>query len=112
MTPKFYSRRPDRLVFIAFILLCLAFSGTAFGKKRHTSGRSARNQKSKKATARNSSRRGRATARSSRRGRGGRLTARDVRRQRALVAREQSSAVRALERRLKRPLTKRERTAE
>src|SRR6201988_4920628 len=114
MTPKFYSRRPDRLVFILFILLCFAFFGTAFGKKRHTSGRSARSQKSKKATAknRNSSRRGRTTARASRRSRGSRLSARDVRRQRALVAREQSSAIRARERRLGRPLTKRERAAE
>ena len=115
MTPKFYSRRPDRLVFIIFILLCLAFSGTAFGKKRNTSGRSARAQKSKKATARNrntSSRRGRVTARASRRGRGSRLSARDVRRQRAIVAREQASAIRARERRLGRPLTRRERAAE
>jgi membrane peptidoglycan carboxypeptidase len=114
MTPKFYSRRPDRLVFIIFILLCLAFSGTVFGKKRNTSGRSARASKSKKATARNrtSSRRGRTTARASRRGRGSRMSARDVRRQRALVAREQASAIRARERRLGRPLTRRERAAE
>jgi membrane peptidoglycan carboxypeptidase len=114
MTPKSYSRRPDRLVFIVFILLCLAFSGTVFGKKRNASGRSARAQKSKKATAKNktSARRGRATARASRRGRGSRLSARDVRRQRALVAREQSAAIRARERRLGRPLTKRERAAE
>jgi len=114
MTPKFYSRRPDRLVFILFILLCLAFSGTVFGKKRPTSGRSARAQKSKKATARNrnTSRHGRATAKSSRRGRGSHLSARDVRRQRALVAREQTSAIKARERKLGRPLTKRERAAE
>lgn len=115
MTPKFHSRRPDRLVFILFILLCLVFSGTVFGKKRNTSGRSARAQKSKKATARNrntSSRRGRTTARASRRGRGSRLSARDVRRQRANVAREQASAIRARERKLGRSLTKRERAAE
>jgi penicillin-binding protein 2 len=114
MTPNLYSRKPHRLVFILFILLALAFSGTAFGKKRHASGRSARAQKSKKsASARNkSSRRGRATARASRRGRGGRLSARDVRRQRAMIAREQSSALRSLERKLRRPLTKRERAAE
>ena len=115
MTPNFYSRRPHRFAFILFVLLCLTFSGTAFGKKRNTSGRSARAQKSKKASARNrvsarnrSSRRGRAVARNSRR-RGGRLSAREVRRSRALIAREQSAAVRALERRLRRPLTKRER---
>lgn len=114
MTPKFYSRRPDRLVFILFVLLCLTFSGTVFGKKRNTSGRSARAQKSKKATAknRNTSRRGRTTARASRRGRSSRLSARDVRRQRALVAREQSSAIRARERKLGRKLNKRERAAE
>src|SRR5688500_15727657 len=120
MTPKFFSRRPDRLVFVLFVLLCLAFSGTAFGKKRNTSGRSARTQKGKKVTSKNrasarnrSSRRGgRSYARASRRGRGSRLSARDVRRQRAVVAREQSSAVRALERRLRRPLTRRERAAE
>lgn len=113
MTAKLFSRRPDRLVFILFVLLCFVFSGTAFGKKRNTSGRSARAQKSsKKASARNrTSRRGRATARASRRGRGSRVSARDVRRQRAVVAREQSSAVRALERKLRRPLTKRERAA-
>jgi len=113
MTPNFYFRKPHRLVFIIFILLALSFSGTAFGKKRHTSGRSARASKSKKASARNrGSRRGRMSARAGRRGRGGRLTARDVRRQRALIAREQSSALRVLERRLHRPLTKRERAAE
>lgn len=117
MTPKFYSRRPDRLVFVLFILLCLAFSGTAFGKKRNTSGRSARAQKGKKVTsksrasARSPRRVGRSYARASRRGRGSRLSARDVRRQRALVAREQSNAVRALERKLRRPLTRRERAA-
>lgn len=114
MTPKFFSRRPDRLVFIVFILLCLAFSGTVFGKKRTTSGRSARAQKSKKATAKKktSSRRGRTTAKASRRGRSSRLSAREVRRQRALVAREQAAAIRARERKLGRPLTKRERAAE
>ncbi|HEY0724365.1 MAG TPA: penicillin-binding transpeptidase domain-containing protein, partial [Pyrinomonadaceae bacterium] len=51
-------------------------------------------------------------ARSSRRGRGGRVTARDLRRQRAVSAREQASAIKALERRLHRPLTRRERAAE
>ena len=117
MTSNFYSRQPHRFAFIIFILLCLAFSGTAFGKKRN-SGRSARAQKSKKASARDrvsarnrGSRRGRAVARNSRR-RGGRLSAREVRRARALVAREQSAALRARERKLGRSLTKRERAAE
>jgi penicillin-binding protein 2 len=114
MTPNFNSRRPHRFVFILFILLALCISGTAFGKKRSSSGRSARAQKGRKASAsaRNrGSRRGRMTARAARRGRGGRLSARDVRRQRAVIAREQASAVRAMERKLRRPLTKRERAA-
>ena len=117
MTPNFYSRRPHRFAFIIFVLLCLAFSGTAFGKKRNTSGRSARASKSKKASARNrvssrdrSSRRGRAVARNTRR-RGGRVSAREVRRQRAVIAREQTAALRARERKLGRPLTRRERAA-
>jgi Penicillin binding protein transpeptidase domain len=116
MTPHFHSPNPRRLVFILFILLSLTFSGTVLGKKKHSSGkgRSARAQKSKKASARSrgSRRGGRQYARSSRRGRGGRMSARDVRRQRALVAREQSASLKALERRLRRPLTKRERVAE
>jgi len=37
------------------------------------------------------------------------LSARDLRRQRALVAREQASAIKAMERKLRRPLTRRER---
>ena len=114
MTLNFCSPKSTRRVYIAFILLCLVFSGTAFGKKKHSSGRSARSSKSKKATARSrSSRRGgrQVASRSSRR-RGGRLSAREVRRQRALTAREQSNAIRARERRLGRPLTKRERAAE
>jgi penicillin-binding protein 2 len=113
MTLHFRSPKSRRLVFILFILISLVFSGTVFGKKKHSSGRSARSAKSKKASARNrSSRRGRQVARSSRRGRGSRLSARDVRRQRALIAREQSNSIRALERRLRRPLTRRERNAE
>jgi membrane peptidoglycan carboxypeptidase len=116
MTLHFQSPKSRRFVFILFILVSLVFSGTVFGKKKHSSGRSARAHKSKKASARNRStsrrRGGRQVARSSRRGRGSRLSAREVRRQRALVAREQSNAIRALERRLRRPLTRRERSAE
>lgn len=116
MTLNFYSPKSRRLVFILFVLISLVFSGTAFGKKKHSSGRSARSSKSRKASARatRSSRRGgRQVARASRRGRGSaRLSAREVRRSRAQVAREQASAVKALERRLRRPLTKRERAAE
>ena len=116
MTLNFHSPKSRRLVFILFVLISLVFSGTAFAKKKHSSGRSARSQKSRKASARasRSSRRGgRQVARASRRSRGGaRLSARDVRHQRAQIAREQASAVRALERRLRRPLTRRERAAE
>ncbi len=114
MTLNSHSPKSSRLVFILFVLISLVFSGTAFGKKKHASGRSARTQKSNKASARGrSSRRGgRQVARSSRRERGGRLSAREVRRQRAVSAREQANAIKALERRLHRPLTKRERLAE
>ena len=113
MTLNFYSPKSRWLVFILFVLISLVFSGTAFGKKKHAAGRSARTQKSRKASARasRSSRRGgRQVARVSRRGRGGaRMSAREARRQ---VAREQASSIKALERRLHRPLTRRERAAE
>lgn len=116
MTPDFYSPKSRRFVFILFILICLAFSGTVFGRKKPSAGRSSRAQKGRKSSARERSAsrrgRGREVARSSRRGRGGRLSARDVRRQRALDAREQAASIKALERRLHRPLTKRERAAE
>ena len=115
MTLHFNSPKSRRLVFVAFILICLVFSGTAFGRKKSSSGRGARAQKGKKATARSratSRRGGRQVARASRRSRGSRLSAREVRRQRANSAREQAAALRALERRRGRPLTKRERAAE
>lgn len=114
MNLHFHSPRPTRLVFILFVLLSLVFSGTVYGKKKSSSGRSARASKNKKATAksRTTRRGGRQVARSSKRTRGTRLSARDVRRQRALVAREQSTSLKALQRRLGRPLTKRERAAE
>lgn len=118
MTLHFHSPNSRRFIFVLFVLISFVFSAavfsdTAYGKKRRSSGRSARAQKGKKATARNrsTSRRGRYVARSSRR-RGGRVSAREVRRQRALVAREQSASIRARERRLGRKLTARERRAE
>ncbi len=109
MNLHFHSPKRTRLVFLAIILCSLVFSGTVYGKKKSSSGRSARSTKTKKTTARSrtSRRGGRQVARSSRR-RGGRLSAREVRRQRALVAREQSNSIRAMQRRLGRPLTKRE----
>src|SRR5689334_25158290 len=116
MTPNFYFRRPDRFAFILFILFTLCISGTAFGKKRSSAGRSARAERGRRASAsdrhRGSRRGGRESARAARRGRGGRLSARDLRRQRAVVAHEQASALKAMERKLHRPLTKRERAAE
>ncbi len=115
MTLHFHSPKSRRFVFILFVLICLAFSGTVFGRKKQSSGRNARAQKSsKKATARSraSRRGGRQVARNSRRGRGSRLSAREVRRQRAVSAREQSASIRARERKLGRSLTKRERAAE
>ena len=113
MNLHFHSPKRTRLVFLAIILCSLVFSGSVYGRKRSSSGRSARATKNKKVSARNrtSRRGGRQVARSSRR-RGGRLSAREVRRQRALVARDQSNSLRALQRRLGRPLTKRERAAE
>jgi len=114
MTLHFDSPRSRRLLFVAFVLICLVFSGTAFGKRKSSSGRSARNQKSRGASARHRStsrRGGRQVARGSRHSRGGRMSAREVRRARANAAREEAAAVRAMEKRLRRPLTKRERAA-
>ena len=115
MTLNFYSPKSRRLVFILFVIISLSISGTAFGKKKHASGKSARSSKSKKASARSrSSRHGssRQVARNSRHSRGGRMSAREVRRAQAQIARDQSAAIRARERKLGRPLTKRERRAE
>src|SRR6476469_5976553 len=114
MTLHFDSPKSRRLVFVAFVLICLVFSGTAFGKRKSSAGRGARSQKTRKASARGRSasrRGGRQVARGSRHSRGGRMTARDVRRARANTAREQALAVRAMEKRLRRPLTRRERAA-
>jgi membrane peptidoglycan carboxypeptidase len=114
MTLHFYSPKSRRLVFILFVLISLVISGTAFGKKKNSSGRSARASKNRKVSARGratSRRGGRQVARSSRRSRGGRVTARELRHSRQQVAREQSAAIKAMERKLRRPLTKRERAA-
>ncbi len=120
MTLYSYSPKSRSLAVIPFLfvlIITLSLSATVFGKKKASSsrGRSTRAQKGKKsASSRKSSKRGgREVARSSRRGRGGsKLSARESRRQRALVAREQSASLKALQRRLGRPLTKRERAAE
>jgi penicillin-binding protein 2 len=116
MTQHFNSPKSRRLLFVVFVIISLAFSvtvssDTAYGKKKRSAGKTARTQKGKRATARNrsTSRRGRNVARNSRRSRGPRVSARELRRQ---VAREQSAAIRARERRLGRRLTARERSAE
>src|ERR1041385_4165054 len=114
MTLHFNSPGSRRLFFVAFVLICLVFSGTAFGRRKSSSGRSARSQKSRKASARTRSTSrhgGRQVARGSRRSRGGRMSAREMRHARANAAREEAAAVRAMEKRLRRPLTKRERAA-
>src|SRR5215468_5730941 len=122
MTPQYWSPKPRHLFVVLIIILALGFADTAFAKKKHSSagsrGRSAAKGKKASAGRHRGGRGGRSSrysARSSRHGRGGgrtRVTAKDVRRQKALVAREQSASLKALERKLHRPLTKRERTAE
>ena len=119
MTLHFYSPKSRQLVFILLIFVSLSLSMTVLGKRRHSSsarGRSARSDKGRKVSARErraSGRGSRLSARDARHGRRrGRMSARDVRRERAQVAREQSASLKALERKLHRPLTKRERAAE
>lgn len=121
MTLYSHSPNPRSVAVVPFLfvlIITLSLSATVFGKKKSSSsrGRSARAEKGKKksASSRKSSKRGgREVARSSRRGRGSsKLSARESRRQRAQVAREQSASLKALQRRLGRPLTKRERAAE
>jgi membrane peptidoglycan carboxypeptidase len=107
-----------RFAFILCLLLIFSFSETSFGKRRASSSRSkvSRTQKNRKASARTRDRRGNRrnsrVARAGRRGRTRQLSAREVRRQRQRMASEQASALKALQRRLRRPLTKRERAAE
>ncbi len=113
------NRNPRTLPFalILIALLLIPFQADVLGKKRSASkSRRATSQKSKKTTAkaRRSTRRGRneRVARNTRsRGRT-RLSRRELRRQRNLSAREQQNALAALQRRLRRPLTRRERAAE
>jgi len=120
MTLHSHSPKTHKFVIISFILVIVVSLGLAdavFGKRRASSsrGRSAKSEKrGKRSASRRSSRRGgKLYARGSRRGRSSaRLSRRDIRRQRAVIAREQSSSLKALERRLHRKLTKRERTAE
>ncbi|HZE70112.1 MAG TPA: penicillin-binding transpeptidase domain-containing protein [Pyrinomonadaceae bacterium] len=110
------SPKTFKFALILFILVAFIFSVPVLAKRKHSSSsrHASRSERGRKASARDrrSSRRGRFNARSGRRGRVRQMSARDVRRQRQLIAREQSSGLKALERKLRRPLTKRERNAE
>jgi len=109
-----------RFAFILSILVILTFQLTALAKKRQPAKpkRAARAEKSKKVSARDrrASRNDRLSARDSRRGSKSRVTAKlskkELRRQQNLSAREKASSLKALARRLGRPLTKRELRAE
>lgn len=118
MTLTNLSSRSIPFALILFLLLVLPFETTALGKKRQA-GRSrrpaARAEKSRRQSARDrrSNRRSsRLSARNSRRGGRQRLSRRELRRERKQIARQQSAALNALQRRLRRPLTRRERAAE
>jgi penicillin-binding protein 2 len=118
------NRHPRGLffAFILIILLVLPFQIADAAKKRRsdntrgkkTTRASARADKHKKLSARD--RRGKnrreVSARGSHRGGKVRLSRRELRRERIQNAREQSASLKALERRLRRPLTRRERAAE
>ncbi|HEV2828335.1 MAG TPA: penicillin-binding transpeptidase domain-containing protein [Pyrinomonadaceae bacterium] len=118
------NRHPRGLffAFILIILLVLPFQIADAAKKRRsdntrgkkTARASARADKHKKLSARD--RRGKnrreLSARGSRRGGKVRLSRRELRRERIQNAREQAASLKALERRLRRPLTRRERAAE
>ena len=118
------NRHPRGLffAFILIILLVLPFQVADAAKKRRsdntrgkkTARASARADKHKKLSARD--RRGKnrreLSARGSRRGGKVRLSRRELRRERIQNAREQAASLKALERRLRRPLTRRERAAE
>lgn len=103
---SFVNRPPKIMRFgiILFVLILFSLPETAFAK-RHGGGGRGHNS----ARGRRGGHRGGRVAR----GRHGRrLSRREARAQRARIANEQASALKAMERRLHRPLTKRERTAE
>jgi len=119
-----FTKRPRslRIAFILSILLVLTFQITAVAKKKQPAKpkrAAARAEKSKKVSARDrraDRRNDRLSARDSRRGANSRVTAKlsrkELRRQRNMSAREQASSVKAMARRLGRPLSKRELRAE
>jgi len=112
--------RTFSFAFLLIVLLILPFQIADAGKKRpgnnargkNTRRGAVRAEKGRKLSAkerRAANRRERLSARDSRRGGRSRLSRRELRRERA---REQSASLKAIERRLRRPLTKRERAAE
>ncbi len=120
------TNRHPRISFFAFILIALLvfpLQAVDAAKKRSKSNvreknsrrAPARSERGKKLSARErraSNRRDRLTAKSSRRGGKVHLSRRELKLQRRQNAREQAAALKALERRRGRPLTRRERLAE
>jgi penicillin-binding protein 2 len=120
---SFINRHPRALsfVFILAILLVLPVQFADAAKRRQQSNsrarkatKTTRSEKGKKLSARDRHRNSRRelSARDSRRGGKVRLSRRELRRERQQNARDQVASMKALERRLHRPLTKRERNAE
>ena len=116
MTSKLRSPKIFRFAIILLVLIAFPFAIPSFAKHRKASSARSRSGRADRrgrhsASARRGSRRGgRSVAR--RGGRSRRLSAREVRAARNRIAREQTSSLKALERKLHRPLTKRERAAE
>lgn len=112
MTSKLRSPKVIRFLIILFVLIAFPFSVPSFAKHKKASASRSRSARSSRGKHVASSRRGHRGARVARNGRSRRMSARDVRVSRKRIANEQASAVKALERRLRRPLTRRERAAE
>jgi penicillin-binding protein 2 len=118
------NRHPRAFSFalILILLLILPFQTADAAKKRHNNNARGKNsrraggraEKGKKLSAkeRRAARRNERLSAKDRRGGRSRLSRRDLRRERMQTAREQSASLKALERRLHRPLSRRERAAE
>ena len=110
--PRFF-----RFALILFLLIAFPFAIPSFAKHRRAaaarsrSSRADRGRRHGLSARRGGRRHGRLSARGGRRS-SRRLSAREVRAARVRIAREQASSLKALERRLHRPLTRRERAAE
>jgi penicillin-binding protein 2 len=112
------SPRFVRFALILFVLVAFPFAIPSFAKHRKAAaarssrhGRTERRGRHSVSARRGGRRHGRLSARAGGR-RGRRLSAREVRASRARIAHEQTSSLKALERKLHRPLTRRERNAE